>query len=41
MRPKLKTHINGIETEGLVDTDANVTIISPKINFIQIGLFRR
>lgn len=36
-RPKLKIQINGIEIEGLVDTGADVMIISPKS---QIGLFR-
>jgi hypothetical protein len=29
-RSKLKIQINGIETKGLVDTEADVTIISPE-----------
>lgn len=29
-RPKLKLQINGTEIEGLVDTGADITIISPK-----------
>lgn len=36
-RPKLQVQINGIETVGLVDTGADVTIISQKSG-IQIGL---
>lgn len=38
-RPKLKILINGIVIEGLLNTGAAVTIISPTSD-IQIGLFR-
>lgn len=38
-RPKLKLQVNGGEIEGLVDTRADLTIISPNLG-IQDGHFR-